>query len=94
MMIIGALTMELRIDGAFSLKDKRAVLNRVRDRVRRKFNVSLAEVDANEVWNRACIGIVTVSNEQVHANRVLSKVVAFFEADRECEVEDFSMEFL
>jgi len=93
-MSIGFLTLELSIDGAFSLKDKRMVVNRVRDRVRQKFNVAVAEIDENDVWNRACLGIVTISNEQAHTNRMLSKVVAFVETIRDCEVEDVSMEFL
>ena len=93
-MIIGVLTVELALDGSFSLKDKRAVLNSLRERVRRKFNVSIAEVDENEIWNRACLGIVTVSNQQQHANRVLSKVVTLLETFRDCVVDDYSMEFL
>ena len=93
-MIIGILHIELAIDDAYSLKQKRAVLNRIRDRVRRSFNVSFAEVDDNDLWNRACLAVVTVSNQQRHANRVLSKVVEMIENVRECELEDYSMEFL
>jgi len=93
-MIIGILQIELAIDSAYSLKEKRAVLNRIRDRVRRNFNVSLAEIDDYNLWNRACLAVVIVANEQRHANRVLSKVVELIEAVRECELEDYSMEFL
>ena len=93
-MTIGILTVELAMEASFSLKDKRAVLNSLRERVRRKFNVAIAEVDENEIWNRACLGIVTVSNQQRHANRVLSKVVTLLETFRDCVVEDYSMEFL
>ena len=93
-MTIGILTIELDIPWAQSLKDKRMVVNRVRDTVRQKFNVAVAEVDENEVWNRAVIAVVTVSNEQVHCNRVLDKVVDHIEAIRDCNLEDYSMEFL
>lgn len=92
-MIIGALTMGIDIAGAFSLKEKRMTVNRIRDRVRQRFNVGVAEVEANEVWNHACIAVVAVSNEQRHVNRVLSKVAEFVAGIRDCELEDYSMEF-
>ena len=93
-MIIGILTVELDIPEAFSLKDKRAVLNRARERVRKKFNVAIAEVADNDVWNHACLGIVTISNQQRYANQVLSKVLELVESLPNCSVEDVSMEFL
>ena len=93
-MIIGVLTLDLDIPAANSLKEKRMVVNRVRDRVRAKFNVAIAEVDENEVWNRAVLGVVTVSNEQVYCNQVLDKVVDLVETIRDCNLEDYSMEFL
>ena len=93
-MIIGVLTIELEIPEAGSLKEKRMVLNRVRDQVRKKFNVAIAEVEENEVWNRAVLGVVTVSNRQQFCNQVLSQVVNLVESIRGCNLEDFSMEFL
>ncbi|OPZ23576.1 MAG: hypothetical protein BWZ02_03167 [Lentisphaerae bacterium ADurb.BinA184] len=93
-MIVGILTLELDIPQAYSLKDKRMVLNRVRDRLRQKFNVAVAEVGENDVWNAATVGVVTVSNEQRHANRMLSTVVAYVETLRDCTVADVAMEFL
>ena len=93
-MVIGILTLEIDIDGAYSLKEKRMVVNRIRDRVRQRFNVSIAEVDDNEVWNHACMGVSAVSNDQSHANAMLSKVVGFVETIRDCELEDWSMEFI
>lgn len=93
-MILGILTVELDIDHAQSLKDKRAVLNRVKDRVRNKFNVSIAEIEGNEVWNYACLGVAIVSNEQRFANQVLSKVVELIEEIRDCELGEVGMEFI
>lgn len=93
-MVVGILTLELDIPGAFSLKEKRMVVNRVRDRVRQTFNVAVAEVDDLDVWNRACMGIAAVSNEQAHCNAMLSKVVAFVGKIRDCSVEDYSIEFV
>jgi uncharacterized protein YlxP (DUF503 family) len=93
-MVVGVLTLEISIDGAFSLKEKRMTVNRIRDRVRRRFNVAVAEVADNDLWNCACIGVAAISNQQRHANEMLSKVAAFVAAIRDCEVEDFSIEFL
>jgi uncharacterized protein YlxP (DUF503 family) len=93
-MVIGVLTVELSIDDAFSLKEKRMVLNRIRDRVRQKFNVAIAEVEDNESWNHACLGVVTVSNERRYSNQVLSKVVELIESEHDCRLEDFTIEFL
>ena len=92
-MAVGVLTLEISIDGAFSLKEKRMVVNRIRGRVRQKFNVAVAEIDDNEVWNHACIGVAAVGNRQRHVNKMLSKVASFVQTIRDCEVEDFSMEF-
>ena len=93
-MIVGILTLEIGIEGAFSLKEKRMTVNRIRDRVRAKFNVAVAEVDDNEIWNHACIGIAAVSNDQRHVNEMLSKVVDFVETIRDCVLEDYEMEFV
>ncbi len=93
-MVIGVLTLEISIEGAFSLKEKRMTVNRIRDRVRRKFNVAIAEIADNEVWNHACIGVVGISNRQAHLNSMLSKVVACVEGIRDCELEDWGLEFV
>lgn len=93
-MVVGVMTLELEIPGAMSLKDKRQVLSKLRDRVHSKFNVSLAEIEANDVWNLAVVGVAIVSNQQVHANQVLSKVLDLVEEIHDCDVADVSMEFL
>ena len=60
-MPIAHLTLELRIEGAQSLKDKRQVLRRMKDRLRASFNVSVAETDASDLWQRATVEVVAVS---------------------------------
>jgi uncharacterized protein YlxP (DUF503 family) len=92
-MVIGALEVNLLIGGAQSLKDKRVVVHSLKDRIRRTFNVAVAEVEDNDKWQSAVLGIVTVSNERVHANEVLSKVVNFVEEDGEARLENFRMTF-
>ena len=69
-MIIGLLSVELHIPYAQSLKDKRVVLRRVKDRLQ-KFNVAVAEVEFQDVWQRAGLGIVGISTTTEHVEREL-----------------------
>ena len=71
---IGVLTLELRIDDSHSLKDKRQVVKALKDRLRHKFNVSVAEIDYQDLWQRALIAAVTVSPGHTHAESVLQNV--------------------
>ena len=79
-MPVGLLTLELHIPDAQSLKDKRQVLRSMKDKLRRQFNVAVAELDHQDVWQRSVVGVVTLSNEEKHVNEVLQKVLD--EADR------------
>lgn len=79
-MPVGLLTLELHIAEAQSLKDKRQILRSLKDRLRAHFNVAVAELDFEDIWQRSVIGIVTLSNEEQHVEEALQKVLA--EADR------------
>ena len=70
-MVVGVLTIELHVAGSRSLKDKRMVLRRVKDRLK-KFNVAVSEVEHQELWQRAGLAVVTVSTDQAHADRELA----------------------
>ena len=70
-MIVGVTTWELHLEGCHSLKDKRHILRSVKDRLRQKFNVSVAETDHNDLWQRAELTVCVVSNERAHAEDVL-----------------------
>ncbi|PYT28040.1 MAG: DUF503 domain-containing protein [Acidobacteria bacterium] len=71
---IGVLTLELRLENSHSLKDKRHVVKSLRDRLRNKFNVSVAEIDCQDLWQRAVVAAVTVSYDKVQAERILQSV--------------------
>jgi uncharacterized protein YlxP (DUF503 family) len=77
---VGLLTLELHIAEAQSLKDKRQVIRSLKDRLRNHFNVAVAELDFEDVWQRSVVGVVTLSNEEHHVEEALQKVLA--EADR------------
>ena len=78
-MVIGSLSLELDILEAFSLKDKRRVLRSLKDRVKNKFNVSIAEIGEKDIWNRALLAIVNVSDNSAHTDSQLSEVINFVE---------------
>lgn len=90
-MIIGVLQAELDIPGAQSLKDKRRVLRSLKDRLHRGFNISVAEVGNQDLWQTAQLGVVIVSNDRVHANQVLSQVVNALQRDRGALLRDYSL---
>ena len=71
---IGALTLELRIEDAHSLKDKRHVVRGLKDRLRHKFNVSVAEIGSQDVWQHAVIAIVAVGSDREYAEQLLNAV--------------------
>jgi uncharacterized protein len=70
-MVIALLSVELHIPHAQSLKDKRMVLRRIKDRLH-KFNVAVAEVEHQDLWQRAGLGIVAISTTAEHAERELA----------------------
>jgi uncharacterized protein YlxP (DUF503 family) len=71
---IGVITLELRLDDAHSLKDKRHFVKSLKDRLRVKFNVAVAEIDYQDLWQRGLVACVTVSPDQPHAEQVLQAV--------------------
>jgi len=71
--VIALLTVELFIPAAHSLKEKRMVLRRIKDRISR-FNVAVSEVEHHDLWQRAGLAVVTVSTDQAHADRELAAV--------------------
>lgn len=73
-MAIAHLTLELNIDSAQSLKDRRQVVRSLKDRLRTSFNVSVAELDGAELWNRATVGVVSVSNSKDYLRGLMENV--------------------
>ncbi len=94
-MQVGICKMRLRIPENHSLKDKRRVLKSITTRVSNKYNVSIAEVEDQDRWQLATLGIACLSNNTRQANRVLSTVVDFICQSRfDVEIIDWQMEFL
>jgi uncharacterized protein YlxP (DUF503 family) len=94
-MNVGVCKVSLRLPENISLKGKRQVLKSITSRVRNKFNVAVAEVDDNDVWQLATIGICCISNNGKHTNQVLSRVVNFIIDSRfEIELIDYEIEII
>ena len=71
---VGVITLELRLEGSLSLKDKRHFVKGLKDRLRVKFNVAVAEIDYQDLWQRGLVAVVTVSSDRLHAEKVLQSV--------------------
>jgi uncharacterized protein YlxP (DUF503 family) len=71
---VGVLTLELQIEGSHSLKEKRHVVKSLKDRLRVKFNVSVAEIDHQDSWQRSVIAVVAVSPDRIHLQGLLQAV--------------------
>src|SRR5437660_12415003 len=73
-MPIAVLILELRIEGAQSLKDKRQVLRSLKDKLRTSFNVSVAELEETNLWQRATIGVVSISSSRDYLSGLMQQV--------------------
>jgi hypothetical protein len=93
-MIVGLCTVELFIPGSASLKAKRQVLLSLKDRLRDKFNLSVAEVGDQELWQKAVLGMACVANETTHVNQVLDQAVNLIRSLPAVELVRFRIEML
>ena len=94
-MRIGACHLTLRLAESHSLKDKRQVVRSLTARLRNRFNVAVAEIDENDRWQIASIGIVCVSNSAHHVQAMLSEVMAFVERERlDAEILEYDIEVI
>ena len=93
-MFIGSASIELHLPHSGSLKSKRQVLRAVKDRLHNKFNVSVAEVDHNDLWQRVLLGVAAVANQNKFARQVLSEVLEYIRRENGVEIIDYSIEIL
>jgi len=92
-MPVGVLTLEIQLPYAHSLKEKRAAVQKLRGRLRARFNVAVAELDHQDVWQHATLGVVSVSNSQTILERVFHDVLAEAEKTLGDDVAHYSFEF-
>lgn len=93
-MTIGLLQMDFLIPGARSLKEKRRVLKSLKQLLHNRFNCSIAEIEFQEVWNRARLAACVVSDDSRHANEQLNEIARFAENKQDAELLDYRIEML
>lgn len=92
--VVGLCTVELFIPESQSLKDKRQVLLSLKDRLREKFNLSVAEVDGQDLWQKAVLGLACVANEGRYANQVCDHALNLIRSVPTVEIVQSRIELL
>jgi uncharacterized protein len=93
---IASLTLEIRIEGAHSLKDKRQVVRSLKDKLRAHYNVSVAELEETDLWQRATIGVVAISSSKDYLQgqmQLIEKQAVKFANDNGAEVVDTFVDY-
>jgi len=91
-MFVGIAQVELFIPESGSLKSKRFVLKSIKTKIRNKFNVSIAEIENNDKWQRSSLGLAVISNNSKIIDSTLNQVINFIENDFRVEVLDHKIE--
>lgn len=78
-MVIGYCRVKLRLPMVHSLKEKRSIIKSLRERVKNRFNVAVAEIEDNELWQSAVLGFVTIANRKSRVDSLLSRIINFIE---------------
>ena len=92
--IVGLCTVELFIADSQSLKDKRQVLLSLKDRLRQKFNLSIAEIEAQDLWQKAVPALACVANDSRHVNQVLDQALNLVRSQTVVEIVQSRIELL
>jgi len=93
-MIVGAAIVEVHVHGSQSLKQKRGVVRSIQQRLRNKFNLSVAEVGGQGTWQRAVLGMSATGSESAPVKKVLERAIAFVEELHLAEVLNSDLELM
>ena len=93
-MVVGLLRIEVHLPNAHSLKEKRSVLNSLKDQLRGRFNISVAEVEASETWQRATVGISTLGSSRAYTEGLLREVMTWVRTTHLVELMTVEEEYL
>lgn len=93
-MVVGVCQVDLLIPGNASLKGKRKVLRRIIDRVKDRYNTSIAEIGDNDLWQRSQIGLSVVGNDSRHINSSLDKIINFIDGMNVAEIIHSEIEII
>ena len=90
-MIIGVLSLELYLPENQSLKEKRMILRSLKDTLRRQFNISVAEADEHDLWQRCRLDVAGIGQDRRYVNGQLSGVVEWVRRQRSVELTDYEL---
>lgn len=90
--VVGTAQIRVRIPDSRSLKDKRRIINALKDRLRSRFNVSIAEVDGQDLWQLSTLAVAQVSNDSRYVNGSLEKLVDAVRRFRGAELVDYTID--
>ncbi len=93
-MLVGLLQLEIFIPDSASLKQKRFVLSSLKQRLRNKFNISIAEIDQNDKWQLATLGVAVVANEKRFVEKTLNKIFSLVEQEHNIQIINQQFEIL
>lgn len=93
-MVVGVCRIELHLPNGGSLKGKRQVLKSIKDRVKYRFNVSIAEIDDQDLWQKAVLAVACVSNQQRHVRQTLDEVIGLIRGNPMVEVLQCDLEMM
>lgn len=93
-MFVGSMQVELHLHGVLSLKEKRFALKSIKTKLRNQYNISIAEVDYHDKWQRSLLGIACVSKDKNFIDMTFAKVIKFIDNDHRVEIIDHLIEML
>lgn len=93
-MFVGICTVELHIPDSGSLKGKRQVIKSIKDRIRQNYNVSIAEIDGHDLWQRVVLGIACIGSEKGYINGILDRIVGLLQGNHSVELLKYNIEFI
>ena len=93
-MVVALLTLEILVPSSGSLKEKRGIIKHIKDRVRNKFNISVAEVDFQEKWQRSKLAFAMVSSNRKRAEETMQKLFNMLDSDYGFEIVHHNFEYL
>jgi len=91
--IIGTLQLELYFSEPQSLKEKRVLLKSLVDRIRRRFNVSVSEIDGMDLWQKTTLAVAAVGNQTRYVNQILDRIAEFIRNENKLEIVKQELEF-
>jgi uncharacterized protein YlxP (DUF503 family) len=93
-MYVGILVIEILIYSSTSLKEKRIVLKSIKDRLKNKFNIAVAEIGFQDKWQRAQLGIVTISNQHSHLEHSLQQIFQYLDRSDSYEITSYEFNYV